>query len=79
MEEFFIVAVGVPMILFMLFVAPTWLILHYRGKCQISKGLSENDYKDLQMLAEKAEHMSERIKTLETILDSEAPQWRQKV
>lgn len=79
MEEFFIVAIGVPMILFMLFVAPTWLILHYRGKRQINKGLSENDFKDLQMLAEKAEKMSERINTLETILDSEAPQWRHKV
>jgi phage shock protein B len=67
------------MILFMLFVAPTWLILHYRGKRQINKGLSENDYKDLQMLADKAEKMSERINTLETILDSEAPQWRHKV
>ena len=78
MEEFFIVAVGVPMILFMLFVAPTWLVLHYRGKRQINKGLSENDYKDLQILADKAEQMSERIKTLETILDTEAPQWRQK-
>ena len=79
MEEFFIVAMGVPMILFMLFVAPTWLVLHYRGKRQINKGLSENDYKDLQILADKAEQMSERIKTLETILDTEAPQWRQKV
>ncbi|CAI8211846.1 MAG: Phage shock protein B [Glaciecola sp. HTCC2999] len=79
MEEFFIVAVGVPMILFMLFVAPTWLVLHYRGKRQINKGLSESDYKDLQILADKAEQMSERIKTLETILDTEAPQWRQKV
>ena len=79
MEEFFIVAVGVPMISFMLFVAPTWLVLHYRGKRQINKGLSENDYKDLQILADKAEQMSERIKTLETILDTEAPQWRQKV
>jgi phage shock protein B len=79
MEEFFIVAIGVPMILFMLFVAPTWLILHYRGKRQINKGLSENDFKDLQMLADKAEKMSERINTLETILDSETPQWRHKV
>ena len=67
------------MILFMLFVAPTWLILHYKGKRQINKGLSENDFKDLQMLADKAEKMSERINTLETILDSEAPQWRHKV
>jgi len=62
MEEFFIVAIGVPMILFMLFVAPTWLILHYRGKRQINKGLSENDFKDLQMLADKAEKIQWRHK-----------------
>ena len=79
MEEFFIVAVGVPMILFMLFVAPTWLILHYRSKRQLGKGLSENDVKDLQILADRAEQMSERIKTLECILDTEHPQWREKV
>lgn len=79
MEEFFIVAVGVPMILFMLFVAPTWLILHYRSKRQLGKGLSENDVKDLQILADRAEQMSDRIQTLESILDSEHPQWREKV
>ena len=79
MEEFFIIAVGVPMILFMLFVAPTWLILHYRSKRQLGKGLSENDVNDLQILADRAEQMSERIKTLESILDSEHPQWREKV
>ena len=79
MEEFFIIAVGVPMILFMLFVAPTWLILHYRSKRQLGKGLSENDVKDLQILADRAEQMSERIKTLESILDSEHQQWREKV
>jgi phage shock protein B len=79
MEEFAIIAVGVPMILFMLFVAPTWLILHYRSKRQLGKGLSENDVKDLQILADRAEQMSERIKTLESILDTEHPQWREKV
>ncbi|MET1219300.1 MAG: envelope stress response membrane protein PspB [Glaciecola sp.] len=79
MEEFFIVAIGVPMILFMLFVAPTWLILHYRSKRQIGKGLSQDDIKDMQILVDKAEQMSERIKTLEAILDEQSPQWREKV
>jgi phage shock protein B len=78
-EEFFIVAIGVPMILFMLFVAPTWLILHYRSKRQIGKGLSQDDIKDMQILVDKAEQMSERIKTLEAILDEQSPQWREKV
>jgi phage shock protein B len=79
MEEFAIVAIGVPMILFMLFVAPTWLILHYRSKRQLGNGLSENEVKDLQVLADRAEQMSDRIKTLEAILDAEHPQWREKV
>ncbi|MCP3429084.1 envelope stress response membrane protein PspB [Opacimonas viscosa] len=79
MEEFFIVAVGVPMILFMIFVAPTWLILHYRSKRQINKGLSQDDIKDMQILVDKAEQMSDRIKTLEDILDTQSPQWRQKL
>jgi phage shock protein B len=79
MEEFAIVAIGVPMILFMLFVAPTWLILHYRSKRQLGSGLSENEVKDLQVLADRAEQMADRIKTLEAILDAEHPQWREKV
>ena len=79
MEEFFIVAVGVPMILFMIVVAPTWLILHYRSKRQINKGLSQDDIKDMQILVDKAEQMSDRIKTLEDILDTQSPQWRQKL
>jgi phage shock protein B len=67
---------GVPLILFTLFVAPIWLILHYKSKKQISQGLSTEEFAQLQSLAEKAEQMSERIHTLESILDEEAPKWR---
>ncbi|MEO9945509.1 MAG: envelope stress response membrane protein PspB [Paraglaciecola sp.] len=68
-----------PIILFMIFVAPIWLILHYRSKKQISQGLSEDEYGNLQELADRAEKMADRIHTLESILDAEAPQWRNKV
>jgi phage shock protein B len=57
-------------------VAPIWLILHYRSKKQVNQGLSAEEYAQLQVLAEQAEKMSERIETLEAILDSEAPEWR---
>ncbi len=68
-----------PLIIFMLIVAPIWLILHYRSKKQISQGLSEEEYNQLSELSETADKMAERIKTLEAILDAETPDWRNKV
>lgn len=68
-----------PIIVFMVIVAPIWLILHYRSKKQLSQGLSEDEFRTLQELAHKAEKMSERIHTLEAILDTDVPDWRKKV
>ena len=78
MEEIF-VFIMIPVIVFMVVVAPIWLILHYRSKGQLNQGLSEGDYDQLQELAVTADKMANRIKTLEAILDAEAPQWRNKV
>lgn len=68
-----------PIIIFMLIVAPIWLILHYRSKKQISQGLSAEEYTQLSDLSELADRMADRIKTLEAILDAETPDWRDKV
>ena len=68
-----------PIIIFMIFVAPIWLILHYRSKKQMNQGISAEEYTSLQDLADKADKMADRIHTLESILDGEAPQWRNKV
>ena len=68
-----------PIIIFMVIVAPLWLILHYRSKKQVSQGLSEHEHRQLVELAHKAERMAERVETLEALLDQEAPQWRRKV
>jgi len=68
-----------PIIIFMIFVAPIWLIMHYRSKKQMNQGLTETEYRTLQELADRAEKMAERIYTLESILDAEAPEWRDKV
>ncbi|MGJ8691323.1 MAG: envelope stress response membrane protein PspB [Thalassotalea sp.] len=65
-----------PLIVFLVFVAPLWLILHYRSKRQISQGLSEEEYMQLSELSELADSMADRIKTLEAILDAETPHWR---
>jgi len=68
-----------PIIIFMIFVAPIWLIMHYRSKKEMSQGLTEVEYGTLQELADRAEKMADRIHTLEAILDAEAPEWRNKV
>ena len=68
-----------PIIIFMLVVAPIWLVLHYRSKRQISQGFSEEEYTQLSDLSEMADKMADRIKTLEAILDAETPDWRTKV
>ncbi|WOC25194.1 envelope stress response membrane protein PspB [Pseudoalteromonas sp. N1230-9] len=68
-----------PIIVFMVVVAPLWLILHFRSKKQVSQGLSEHEHRQLLELAQKADKMAERVETLEALLDQEAPQWRRKV
>lgn len=67
-----------PVIIFMLVVAPIWLVLHYRSKRQVSQGLSEEEYVQLSELSELADKMADRIQTLEAILDAETPDWRNK-
>ncbi|WP_133406449.1 envelope stress response membrane protein PspB [Parashewanella tropica] len=67
-----------PLILFMIFVAPIWIIMHYRSKKQINQGLSEEEYKTLNQLIAQADRMAHRIETLEKILDVESPEWRNK-
>lgn len=68
-----------PLIIFMVIVAPLWLILHYRSKKQVSQGLSEHEHRQLIELASKAEKMADCVETLEALLDQESPQWRRKL
>ncbi len=71
-----VVAFFVPVVIFMVFVAPAWLYLHYRSKQQTASALSETERADLETLALQAERMLERIDTLEAILDAQTPEWR---
>ncbi|MDN3682488.1 envelope stress response membrane protein PspB [Vibrio tapetis] len=68
-----------PLVVFLIFVAPLWLALHYRSKRKSGQGLSEEDFEKLQGLTRKAENMQQRVQTLERILDEESPNWRQKL
>ncbi|MGX5173427.1 envelope stress response membrane protein PspB [Aliikangiella sp. IMCC44653] len=68
----------VPFVLFTIFVAPIWVIMHYRSKRQKENGISEADHNKLQELMHIADKMLERVETLEAILDDETPGWRRK-
>ncbi|MCL2916858.1 MULTISPECIES: envelope stress response membrane protein PspB [Shewanella] len=67
-----------PIIIFMVIVAPIWLVLHYRSKRQVSQGLTDEEFKQLNELIALADKMDQRIETLEAILDAESPEWRNK-
>lgn len=66
----------VPLILLLAVVAPIWIIAHYVTRWRTTKTLSGEDEKLLQELWESAARMEDRIRTLERILDAEAPHWR---
>jgi len=67
-----------PIILFMVIVAPIWIIMHYRSQGNKQTGISEAEHQRLLELTKIADTMMERIETLESILDKETPNWREK-
>jgi len=75
MEQFLLA----PTIVFLVFVAPIWIFMHYRSKQKSQSTLSEDERAEMEHLAAKAERMVERIETLEAILDSETPGWRNRM
>lgn len=79
MDESIIGILIAPICLFLIFVAPLWLFFHYRSKKQVTQGLSQEEFQSLHELSRRAEKMAERIKTLESILDADSPDWRNKL
>ncbi|MDJ0806383.1 MAG: envelope stress response membrane protein PspB [Gammaproteobacteria bacterium] len=66
----------VPLIIFLMFVLPVWVVFHYLSKIKTAKGLSKDDEALMADLWEMANKMESRIESLETILDAEVPGWR---
>ena len=65
-----------PIIVFIVIVAPLWVWLHYRSKRRAQVALTEGERVNLEALLLKSEAMMERIDILESILDAQAPEWR---
>ena len=66
-------------IIFVSFIVPLAIILHFVTKWRTGKSLSRDDEKMLEELWDNAQRMDSRINTLETILDDAVPDWRKKV
>lgn len=66
----------VPLIVFMVIVAPIWLILHYATRNSANRRISSKDEGLLEELHDSARKMEDRINTLERILDADSPEWR---
>ena len=61
----------VPLILFLVIVAPIWIIAHYVTRWRMAKTLTPEDEKQFMDLWRTAERMEERIDSIERILEVE--------
>ncbi len=68
--------VEVVLILFLVVVAPIWLVLHYRSRRGTAATGDLAGDGEVENLWQTARGMEERIRTLERILDADAPSWR---
>jgi phage shock protein B len=75
--EDWLVAIFVPVIVFLVIVAPIWIILHYKSISRTADGLSSGERAELDDMIEVADRMAARIETLEAILDVDNPDWRE--
>jgi phage shock protein B len=71
-------AVFVLAIVLMTVVVPFVVIMHYTTKWKATKGLSDDEHQMLEDLWKESQAMQSRVNALETILDSEVPDWRNK-
>ena len=72
----------VPIVLFVLFVAPLWLWLHYREKQRLREAAAGpragEPVAGNPELTRTAERLEQRVAALEALLDAESPDWRKR-
>lgn len=67
---------AIPLTLFVLFVLPLWLWLHYANRQRSGGALQAQTQQRLAQLNDETQRMRQRISALEAILDAEHPSWR---
>jgi phage shock protein B len=73
----FLEFMSVPAILFMVIVAPLWLIFHYKTRWKDQKANGSADEKTVKEMWGVAQRLESRVANLEKLLDAEAPGWRE--
>ena len=63
-------------VIFLVVVAPIWIVAHYLTRWRRARKLSAEDERSLGELFEAARKMEARLAALERVLDAEAPEWR---
>jgi len=66
---------GASLVLFILFVLPIWLFLHYRAKAR-REAPAPIIGPDVAELARIAERLERRLEAVETLMDADRPGWR---
>lgn len=69
-----ILAMLIPIMIFAIPIVA--IVLNHKAEMASKTGFSEEDAEQLDELMDAADTMAERIKTLESILDVETPEWR---
>lgn len=67
----------VPTILFMVIVAPIWIGMHYRSVNRSTRSLNAEDRENVERILETVDRLTERIATLESLLDADHKGWRE--
>ena len=70
--------IGIALIVFIAIPAPLFIILYFITEWKRSREISGGDEKLLEDLWLLSQRLEERMESLETILDSEMPEWRRK-
>ncbi|MEM8548049.1 MAG: envelope stress response membrane protein PspB [Pseudomonadota bacterium] len=60
-------------------IAPLVIVLHFVTKWKKARELTKDDESMMEEVWEIAQKLESRVNVLETILDNEAPDWRNKV
>jgi phage shock protein B len=69
---------SVPAMLFMIIVAPLWLIFHYVTVWKTQRNAGRADEGAIRTMSDTARRLENRVAALEKLLDAEAPGWRSK-
>ena len=71
--------ITIAVIIFVAIPAPLFIVLHFITKWKQSREISGGDEKMVEDRWLVSQSLEERLETLETILDSELPDWRRKL